>query len=302
MVGNDIVGGAEGGILVLDSARNEISDNYIHDCGLVYKHIGGVVLQGAGASENTIAHNLIHEMSRYGISLKNAGVNNIIDYNELYDLNTETYDTGGIEVTQQDRELRSGSTIRFNLVRNVIGYSSENGRPVYLSWGIYLDSFAGGYDVHHNITIGNHDGGIMLQGGKDNQVWNNIFIGSERTQGYISNFARNSTGLALERNIFCWDAPGARLFATGPLDETVVRIDDNVYYAGGHDIIFRSGETFAEWRERGFDTHSVIADPDFVSAAAGDYSLKPGSPALNLGFDPIDTNQIGLLTKRDALP
>ena len=298
VVGNDVVGSAEGGILLLNSAGNEVSDNYIHDCGLVYKHIGGVVLQGAGASGNTIAHNLIHEMSRYGISLKNAGGRNVIEYNELYDLNTETYDTGGIEVTQHDKDFRSGSTIRFNLVRDVVGYSSDKGRPVYLSWGIYLDSFAGGYDVHHNVTVSNHNGGIMLQGGKDNHVRNNIFVGSERMQGYISNFARNSTGLALERNIFYWVAPDARLFATGPLDETVIRVDNNLYYAAGNEVLLGSGETFAEWRERGFDTHSLIADPGFVNPAAGDYSLKPDSPALTLGFEPIDTSRIGLLTKR----
>ena len=298
VVGNDVVGSAEGGILLLNSAGNEVSDNYIHDCGLVYKHIGGVVLQGAGASENTIAHNLIHEMSRYGISLKNAGGRNVIEYNELYDLNTETYDTGGIEVTQHDKDFRSGSTIRFNLVRDVVGYSSDKGRPVYLSWGIYLDSFAGGYDVHHNVTVSNHNGGIMLQGGKDNRVWNNIFVDSERVQGYISNFARNSTGLALERNIFCWAAPDARLFATGALDENVVRVDNNLYYAGGNDVLLGSGETFAKWQERGFDTHSLLADPGFVRPAEDDYSLRPDSPALKLGFEPIDTTPIGLLTKR----
>ncbi len=298
VVGCDITGSAEGGILLLNSARNEISDNAIHDCGLVYKHIGGVVLQGSEASENLIAHNLIHEISRYGISLKNAGLDNVIEYNELYDLNTETYDTGGIEVTQHDKELRSGSTIRHNLVRDVIGYSSDNGRPVYLSWGIYLDSYAGGYDVHHNITVRNHHGGIMLQGGKDNHVWNNVFVDSATTQGYISNFARNSTGQTLERNIFYWTSPDARLFATGPLDESVIHIDNNLYYAGGNDVLLGNGDSFAKWQERGFDTHSLIDDPAFVDPSAGDYSLKPESPALKLGFKPIDTSQIGLLTER----
>jgi hypothetical protein len=32
----------------------------------------------------------------------------------------------------------------------------------------------------------------------------------------------------------------------------------------------------------------------FVDAANGDYSLKPESPALKLGFQPIDTTQIGV--------
>ncbi|MBM3499790.1 MAG: hypothetical protein FJX74_14110 [Armatimonadetes bacterium] len=298
--GCDIAGSAEGGVLLLNSARNEVSDNHIFDCGLVYKHIGGVVLEGSGASENLIAHNLIHEMSRYGITLKSAGLRNVIEYNELYNLNTETYDTGGIEVTQQERELRSGSTIRYNLVRDVIGYSSDNGRPVHLSWGIYLDSFAGGYDVHHNITVRNHHGGIMFQGGKDNRVWNNVFVESATTQGYISNFAGNSTGLVLERNIFYWTGPDARLFATGALDESVIRIDNNLYFAGANPVLLGDGTPFADWQARGFDAHSQVGDPGFVNPAADDYSLGPDSPALTLGFEPIDTRRIGLLTPRPA--
>jgi hypothetical protein len=38
----------------------------------------------------------------------------------------------------------------------------------------------------------------------------------------------------------------------------------------------------------------VIADPMFVNADAGDFSLKPDSPALKLGFKPIDTSKVGL--------
>ena len=43
----DITDSAEGGVLLLKSARNTVSDNHIHHCGAVYKHIGGVILEGA---------------------------------------------------------------------------------------------------------------------------------------------------------------------------------------------------------------------------------------------------------------
>jgi PKD repeat protein len=39
--------------------------------------------------------------------------------------------------------------------------------------------------------------------------------------------------------------------------------------------------TFAEWRGFGFDQHSQAGDPGFVNAAGGDYSLAPGSAAID---------------------
>jgi hypothetical protein len=41
------------------------------------------------------------------------------------------------------------------------------------------------------------------------------------------------------------------------------------------------------------DEHSVTADPQFVDAAKGDYTVKPGSPALDLGFKNFPMDQFG---------
>ena len=55
---------------------------------------------------------------------------------------------------------------------------------------------------------------------------------------------------------------------------------------------------FAQWQKTGFDRHSLVADPLFVDPSKGDFTLRPASPALKLGFEPIDTSKIGLLRKR----
>ncbi|NCO36554.1 MAG: hypothetical protein GW893_22175 [Armatimonadetes bacterium] len=301
ITGNDISNSAQGGVMLLSSARNTVSDNHIHHCGAIYKHHGGVVIQGEGADDNIVAHNDVHDVSRYGISIKNGGLRNVIEYNRVRNTNLETYDTGGIEVTQHDKELRSGSTIRYNIVGDSVGYSSQGEKPVFLSWGIYLDSFAGGYDVNHNVVYRNNNGGIMLQGGKDNKVTNNIFVDGAVGQGHISNFSQNSTGQLMERNIFAWSNAAAILFATGTPTQAVIRVDNNVYWCG-EGVAPRVGwgakDTFADWQTLGFDTHSVVADPLFVDAENDDYSLKHGSPAFQLGIEPIDTSNIGLLRQR----
>jgi hypothetical protein len=50
----------------------------------------------------------------------------------------------------------------------------------------------------------------------------------------------------------------------------------------------------ANWQNKGFDTHSLVADPLFTNAAQDDYSLKPESPAFKLGFVQIETQGVGV--------
>ncbi len=47
------------------------------------------------------------------------------------------------------------------------------------------------------------------------------------------------------------------------------------------------------WQMAGADTQSVVADPLFVDPDHGNFTLKPESPALKLGFEPIPLNEIG---------
>ncbi len=47
------------------------------------------------------------------------------------------------------------------------------------------------------------------------------------------------------------------------------------------------------WQMAGADAHSVVADPLLADPEHGDFTLKPESPALKLGFEPIPFRQIG---------
>ena len=51
----------------------------------------------------------------------------------------------------------------------------------------------------------------------------------------------------------------------------------------------------------GFDEGGICADPLFVDPEAGDYRLRPDSPALNIGFVPFDYSKAGC-EKTDCEP
>jgi parallel beta-helix repeat protein len=293
IIGNDITDSAEGGININGSNANEISGNHIHHCGQVYKHNGAITLQN-GAGRNVVRENVVHDMTRYGITMKSAGHENVVERNRVLNTNLETYDTGGIEVTQQDRNERSGTQIIGNIVGDTIGYSSTGDKPTFLSWSIYLDSFAGGYTVRDNICYRSMHGGIMFQGGKDNVVTNNLLLGGDKGQGHISNFARNMTGCVLERNIVAWANPTAYVWTGPALTAEIIRVDRNLYFCPNV-TEYRMGyayKTFADWQKAGHDLNSLTGDPRFVDPTHDDYTLKADSPAFKLGFEKIDTSRV----------
>jgi len=133
-------------------------------------------------------------------------------------------------------------------------------------------------------------------------VTNNIFVDSRQMQGLLANYIDNSRGQVLERNIFYWAIPDAVLYATGKLvTPEVVRVDRNLIYQVGAAeprVGWGGGMSFADWQARGFDKHSVYADPLFADPAKDDYALRPDSPAFKLGFVPIDVSKIGPVKRR----
>ncbi len=234
-----------------------------------------------------------------------------------------------------DPDLAKGCIVRFNRVRDVIGcgaYGTKaepggtdhaGGRiwSLYYGWGIYFDNAPMETQVYGNICARNTLGGIMISHyGRNVTVENNIFVDSAKSQVYLL-FAGPESGIRLRRNLFVWtraDADFVRLnLAPGvDLGQTIAECDGNLLCPPpGGEITFsgspgeavkrigmavgEGGLTFAQWRALGFDNHSMLADPGFVDPAADNYELKPDSPALKMGFEPIDTSRIGPRRRKD---
>ncbi len=76
-----------------------------------------------------------------------------------------------------------------------------------------------------------------------------------------------------------------------------MKMDWNIYFdsrpeAKPESMTF-AGATLDQWRQRGHDTHSIITDPGFIAPQRNDFELRADSPAIRLGFQPIELRGIG---------
>jgi parallel beta-helix repeat protein len=310
IIGNSMKKLGQGGVILIGNSatqpyNNLIAGNDIQDCGQIYKHVAGVyVTTGSG---NKVAHNRIHQMPRYGISFKsfdgNAfSHNNIAEYNEIIDTNLETNDTGAIETLGRDNQL-SGNIIRFNLIRNVVGMNTTpEGKIVtpHFTWGIYLDDYSSGTTVYGNIVDGTVIGAICIHGGKDNVFENNIFMNGSERQLTLQPRDDFMTGNVFRHNIVIFKSMNSVLWYSWQNTWRHDRIesDYNLYWnTEGLDLLndqlkITPEGSFKAWQEAGFDLHSIIADPKFVSI--DDLQLNENSPAFKIGFKLIPIEHIGL--------
>lgn len=118
-------------------------------------------------------------------------------------------------------------------------------------------------------------------------------------------------GNVITRNIFYYPAqPDSRYIRENGVNLQSNTINSNIVWNGGAAPVKTGRKAFKPaaadptakdanateweaWQMAGADTHSIVADPLFVDAANGDFTLKPDSPALKLGFEPIPFHKIG---------
>ncbi len=299
-------------------AYNVIDNNHVHDVGDggdAWCAIGLLPSSGGNAShDNVVSHNLIHDTPRQGISFN--GMGNVVEFNHVHHTNQEQSDTGAIGMGSRDIYER-GSIIRYNYVHDAGGYNMLKPGvweyPHYC-WGIYLDDYTSGVHVHGNLVVNTYRGGVMVHGGQDNVIENNIFIDGAAQQiqyAFIDSLTKGRnpvhpdksmwlmTGTKCIGNIFYYTGLESNWIRGTKWTQIIAESDRNVIWHGGRSLtisvpgIFESTGWDA-WQQLGFDHHSVIADPLFVDAKRGDYRLRPDSPALKLGFKPLPVEQMGL--------
>ena len=339
--------------------------------------VGSILHSAAGifvttASEIEIHGNTVDTAPRWGIAVRSnqnaASANVHVEWNVVRNTMLATKDGGAISfVDHTATHAVGGGRIANNCVRGVLGvdtvgdgnpvpprsHSAYNGRlrVGWCSYGIYLDDHTSHVEVRGNVLVQTGGPSLVVHGGTNNTVANNVFANASNPRGLDRVIAKvrrdqwgmvyidasfgptvidaNSTGNAVRQNIFLYAAAAGRSGGGGgvglrggtgsnvtiigsavPLAPHIVGkelsggVRSNLYYnlANGNGLpLFSdsvpqfSNYTFAEWQQLGFDVDGSSyqgKDPLFVDArtggaAAGDWRLRPGSPAATLiGFQP----------------
>jgi len=270
------------------AARNTVHNCFIHDGGHIYAAAVGIWV--GKSSNNVIQHNEISDFYYTGMSVgwswgyqPSSANGNIIEYNHVHHLGFGVLsDMGGIYTLG----VSPGTRICSNVFHHIESYD-------YGGWGIYTDEGSTDILIENNIAYCTKDGNFHQHYGKDNIVRNNIFAFSRERQ-IVRTRQEKHRSFVFEHNIVYY-ASGVLLGSNWSGDRSNYELDYNVYWdASGRPLNF-AGSTFEEWKAKGQDLHSINADPLFRDAAKYDFRLKPESPALKIGFKPIDVSKVGLV-------
>ena len=302
--GNLIARTVSGGVRFVGGKNrdNIIENNYVH-------HVGeGIYVRNSVG--DVIRHNLIHDVDENGF--KSLRVERqTVSYNDIsrVGLDGTDSDAAGIYTNVTAGGPDGGHvTIDHNLLHDM----AYNGYPGYPAAAIYLD-----LDGVYNCTITNnviynivHKNGVHIRG-PNHIVRNNIidFDGPDLLAPFtvvggcwIANIALDEPPIwnhhyTYENNLV-WSSSGSIFRITRrPDQETFKQVDNNVYFNPDGRYSFggiKGWDTLKNWQSKGLDANTKFADPLFVDRENHDYRLKSGSPALALGFQEIDTSEIGL--------
>ncbi|HPD45400.1 MAG TPA: right-handed parallel beta-helix repeat-containing protein [Anaerohalosphaeraceae bacterium] len=298
-------GGTENDHPLRRTGNNLISNNYIGPYGEEYPSAVGVLLMNTDG--NHVLRNEIHHGWYTGVSIgwqwgyqRSVARDNVVVGNHIHHIGQGLLSDMGAIYTLG---VSPGTVIRNNLIHDVDANH-------YGGWGIYNDEGSTGILIEKNIVYNTKFAGYNIHFAREITVRNNIFA-LGRLQQLSRSRVEPHKSVYFENNIVYWkegtlldnqwrDKPYTFYFhpkdAKGTREVTsTFDMDYNLYFNPNLPLeqVKFNGLSLEEWKKLGKDRHSIYADPGFVDVENYNFALKPDSPALSLGFEPIDTGRIG---------
>jgi len=306
------------------TAHLAVTDCTIEGTGHVFAGACGVTL--AHVARCTVAHNHIHDLSYTGISVgwvwgyaENPSYGHRIEGNHIHDVGVRgnLSDMGAIYLLG----FQPGTFVRGNFIHDV-------NRAEYGGWGLYPDEGTSGVIFENNVVARCASHCLFEHFGRQNIYRNNILVAggeavvsiTEDRRGKFFDWPPQLT--TFERNILV--AKGTPVFSDYLgffRGRAPFKSSDNLYWdlENGADVLVLHEKTkpgdpypglnqeerrldLEAFRAPGRDMHSEVGDPRFRDAAADDFQVGEGSPALPLGFDPIDLAAAGPRRKPSIEP
>lgn len=282
----------------LEAGRNYAVNNDIHHFGRwVRTYRPAVFLHGVG---NRVAHNRLHDAPHTAVLF--WGNDHVIEFNEVYRVCTETGDAGAFYIGR-DWSQR-GNVIRYNyfhdLTETLAGESGYNGITA-----VYLDDQASGITVFGNV-FSRVSRGVMVGGGRDNVIGNNVFAFCGRAihldaRGAGDAYSNGNTlfdrlqAVNHDRPPYSERYPVlARILDDEPGHPKGNVISRNICVGGSWDVFYLSdAQQFVRSLVK-LENNLTEGDPGLVAPEKGDFRLREDSPALEMGFQPIPFDRIGL--------
>lgn len=273
-----------------DSGGNTVDNCFLHHGGRTLPAGEGVWI--GQSSHNTVTHNEIADFYYTGIQVgwywgysSSTAEDNQITFNHVHTIGQDVLsDLGGIYTLG----VAPGTVISDNVVHDVSAYHDWG------AFGLYADEGTSFVDFTRNLVFNVESAGFHQHYGEANVVSNNIFafggaaqVRRSRGEDHVSFYFLN--------NIVFFDS-GETLY-TGSYSDWITGdyvFEYNDWYGVGACELDWAGASWAEWQAEGQDTASVVADPLFTDPFNLDFTLKEGSPAVAIGFEPLDPDSAGL--------
>ncbi|CAA6676333.1 MULTISPECIES: right-handed parallel beta-helix repeat-containing protein [unclassified Lentimonas] len=307
---------------------NTIRNNEITLVGSLFLHSPGVFVWQSG--HNTIAHNHIHDLAYSGMVI--SGVRRRFfgpTFEQMGKKNPYTKwlfakDTREHSSTIRWEEITLGDDIQdwnnyepyMHARDNVIEFNEIHDCLKLLHDGncIYLSGDGDNNIVRYNVTY-NHPQGSMIRTDDDshgNIVQGNLMFGTMGNQGVTIKGLNTATGNIFVNCQLLTGGAGNTVDPDSNLSHNVFYHTDTAFANGFHyglkgvkegldyNLYFHEGgkgQALLEAQKKGsrtkvIDQNSVMGDPLFIDHVHGDFGFKQGSPAFELGIEPLTLEMV----------